>query len=31
MIVVQRAYSAAAKVITTTDTMLTDLINVIPQ
>jgi flagellar hook protein FlgE len=31
MIVVQRAYSAAAKVITTTDSMLTDLINVIPQ
>ena len=31
MITVQRAYSAAAKVITTTDTMLTDLINIIRQ
>jgi flagellar hook protein FlgE len=31
MITVQRAYSAAAKVITTTDSMLTDLINIIPQ
>ncbi len=31
MIAVQRAYSAAAKVITTTDSMLSDLINVIPQ
>ncbi len=31
MITVQRAYSAAAKIITTTDQMLSDLINVIPQ
>lgn len=31
MITVQRAYSAAAKVITTTDSMLQDLINIIPQ
>ena len=31
MITVQRAYSAAAKVITTTDSMLTDLIDIVPQ
>jgi flagellar hook protein FlgE len=31
MITVQRAYSAAAKVITTTDSMLTDLISIIRQ
>ena len=31
MITVQRAYSAAAKVITTADSMLTDLINIIRQ
>ncbi len=31
MITVQRAYSAASKVITTTDSMLQDLINIIPQ
>lgn len=31
MITVQRAYSAAAKIITTTDQMLSDLINIIPQ
>jgi len=31
MITVQRAYSAAAKVITTTDTMLSDLLQMVPQ
>jgi flagellar hook protein FlgE len=31
MITVQRAYSAAAKVITTTDSMLTDLIDIVRQ
>ena len=31
MITVQRAYSAAAKVITTTNSMLSDLIQIIPQ